>query len=108
MSFQAPLFLLGLVSIPLVLLALWAARKRGDAPVTYLVFEDFAGATENCRRTRFPDADIDARNLRIIEPFDDREGGLAPPDTALREACHVLAESRWGALVGNDQARCER
>ena len=28
MSFQAPLFLTGLVAIPLVLLALWAARRR--------------------------------------------------------------------------------
>ena len=34
MSFQAPLFLLGLVSIPLVLLALWAARRR---PARYVV-----------------------------------------------------------------------
>ena len=34
MSFQAPLFLLGLVAIPLVLLALWAARRR---PARYVV-----------------------------------------------------------------------
>jgi Ca-activated chloride channel homolog len=34
MSFQAPLFLLGLVSIPLVLAALWAARRR---PARYVV-----------------------------------------------------------------------
>ena len=34
MSFQAPLFLLGLVAIPLALLALWAARRR---PARYVV-----------------------------------------------------------------------
>jgi len=34
MSFQAPLFLTGLVAIPLVLLALWAARRR---PARYVV-----------------------------------------------------------------------
>jgi Ca-activated chloride channel family protein len=34
MSFQAPLFLLGLVAIPLVLVALWAARRR---PARYVV-----------------------------------------------------------------------
>jgi Ca-activated chloride channel family protein len=34
MSFQAPLFLLGLVAIPLALLALWAARRR---PTRYVV-----------------------------------------------------------------------
>jgi Ca-activated chloride channel family protein len=34
MSFQAPLFLLGLVAIPLVLAALWAARRR---PARYVV-----------------------------------------------------------------------
>ena len=34
MSFQAPLFLIGLVAIPLALLALWAARRR---PAKYVV-----------------------------------------------------------------------
>jgi Ca-activated chloride channel family protein len=34
LSFQAPLFLIGLVAIPLALLALWAARKR---PARYVV-----------------------------------------------------------------------
>ena len=34
MSFQAPLFLIGLVAIPLALLALWAARRR---PARYVV-----------------------------------------------------------------------
>ena len=32
MSFQAPLFLLGLVAIPLALLALWAARAGSSRP----------------------------------------------------------------------------
>ncbi len=34
MSFQAPLFLIGLVAIPLALLALWAARRR---PAKYVI-----------------------------------------------------------------------
>ncbi len=34
MSFQAPLFLLGLVAVPLALLALWAARRR---PAKYVI-----------------------------------------------------------------------
>ena len=34
MSFQAPLFLIGLVAIPLALLALWAARRR---PARYVI-----------------------------------------------------------------------
>lgn len=40
MSFQAPLFLLGLVAIPLALLALWAARRR---PARYVIRFPAAG-----------------------------------------------------------------
>jgi Ca-activated chloride channel homolog len=35
LSFQAPLFLIGLVAIPLALLALWAARRR---PARYVIY----------------------------------------------------------------------
>src|SRR5207245_1633456 len=48
-------------------------RQRRNAPVADLVFEHFAGPPEDCRRPRLADADVDARNLGIVEAFEQEQ-----------------------------------
>src|SRR5712691_3482203 len=57
-----------------------ALQRRGagkgqcrNAPVADLVFEHLARPAEDCRRPCLADADVDARNLGIVEPFEQEQ-----------------------------------
>src|ERR1051326_4163703 len=44
-------------------------RQRSYTPVTHLIFKHFARPAEDRRSSRFANANLNARNLRIVEPL---------------------------------------
>jgi Ca-activated chloride channel family protein len=104
MSFQAPLFLLGLAAIPLALLALWAARRR---PARYVVrfpaaatVRQVAGRAGRARRL-IPPALLCASLAGLVTALARPEATVAVP---VERASVMLVTDTSGSMNATDVA----
>jgi Ca-activated chloride channel family protein len=102
LSFQAPLFLLGLVAIPLALLALWAARRR---PAKYVIrfpaaatLAAVAGRTGRARRL-IPPALLALSLAGLVTALARPEATIAVP---VERASVMLVTDTSGSMNADD------
>jgi Ca-activated chloride channel family protein len=102
LSFQAPLFLIGLVAIPLALLALWAARRR---PAKYVIrfpatatLAAVAGRTGRARRV-IPPALLALSLAGLVTALARPEATIAVP---VERASVMLVTDTSGSMNADD------
>ncbi|MDA0160178.1 VWA domain-containing protein [Solirubrobacter ginsenosidimutans] len=102
MSFQAPLFLIGLVAIPLALLALWAARRR---PAKYVIrfpatatLAAVVGRTGRARRI-IPPALLSLSLAGLVTALARPEATIAVP---IEKASVMLVTDTSGSMNATD------
>src|SRR5262249_32900114 len=86
-------------------------REGRNAPVAYLIFEDFAWPSEDRGGAGLADADLNARNLRIVEAVQDEQisaviddrnhyRGTSPVGFSFGGRCDLLRNVQCKNLLG--------